>query len=527
MKTLFKETTCLWLSALLLLSAVLSSKCPAAGVTIVTHGLNGNTDDWVAAMVGKMGEHPKLPGTNSSCYEIYFANVAGSYFVTQRRVSGVPATNNHSGEIFIRLDWRQLANDSYSTYQVAVPVATALLSTNFIPELGGRALAEFPLHLVGHSRGGSLMCEISRLLGENGVWVDHLTTLDPHPLNNDGFFDFPYSVVDAPARVYRNVLFADNYWQDLNLFTPGESLPGAFNRKLLYLDGGYEGLTASHSDAHLWYHGTIDLGTPASDSVASVTQFERNNWWTFAEASGATVGYKYSRMVGGDRFSSFAPAGDAAPRDGVNQIWNFGAGSSFNRTSLTNNAGLWPNPIRFFLTSTNRLTVGENFSVTLYHQSAPANNTTVAVQFYLDPDGNPLNNNAVLVSQGTATTTGPSIVANFSVSLPTSLTNTPAGDYRLLVKMTYGGKSRFTYGDQVVSVFSQAGPSLSLIPPFSHPYGVRISSMPGVKVVLQWSTNLSSWNSIGTNTLSTASWDAVDSTSAGSSRRFYRALVVP
>jgi hypothetical protein len=500
-----------------------------AGVTIVTHGLNGNVDDWVIPMVGKMTHYATLPGTNSSCYEIFFTNISGSYYITQQRIGGVAATNSDSGEIFIKLDWRQLANDSYSTYQVAPVVVSALLSTNFIPELGGRALAEFPIHLVGHSRGGSLVCEMSRLLGENGVWVDHLTTLDPHPLNNDGFSDFPYTEVDAPARVYRNVLFADNYWQDLNIITYGEPVFGAYNRKLLNLDGGYSTLTASHSDVHLWYHGTIDWATPTSDTQANLTQSERDAWWTYSEYYGILAGYYYSRIAGGDRFSSFEPAGTGtgASKDGVNQLWNFGAGSSANRYSLTNNTGAWPNPLRFFLTTTNRLAAGQNFSVRLYHQSGSVTNSTVSVQFYLDPDANPLNGNAILVSQGTASTTGTNIVANFTTALSTSLTNTPPGNYRVFVKMTYGGKTRYAYGDQIIAVTSPPSPILTLTSPFQHPVGLRVSSLQGLKVVLQSSTNLSSWNSVATNTLSTNFWDAVDSASSSASRKFYRAVVVP
>src|SRR5206468_7373545 len=230
---------------------------------------------------------------NFTCYELYFILTNSNYALTWRRLGGSAPPATDSGEILIKLDWRQLANDSYSTYQVASAVVPRLLQPNFIPEMNGHALAELPLHLIGHSRGGSLVCQLSRLLGTNGVWLDHLTTLDPHPLNNDGFSDFPYTVVDAPAHTYENVLFHDNYYQTLNLFFYGEAVSGAYVRQLTNLDGGYDGIAASHSDVHLWYHGTVDWRLPADDTVAKITSAERQTWWTPYESDGVIAGFYY------------------------------------------------------------------------------------------------------------------------------------------------------------------------------------------------------------------------------------------
>ena len=206
-------------------------------------------------------------------------------------------TATDTGEIIIKLDWSQLSDgNSYNTYQIAAAVLPAMLSTNFIPDLGGHALAEMPLHLIGHSRGGSLICELSRLLGTNGIWVDHLTTLDPHPLNNDGFTldKYLYSAVDAPCHTYQNVLFHDNYWEDLELFVYGEKVAGAYVRDLTSLNGGYSGTSAKHSNVHLWYHGTIALATPTSDTEASITSAQRATWWNGYEEEGTNAGFQYT-----------------------------------------------------------------------------------------------------------------------------------------------------------------------------------------------------------------------------------------
>ena len=216
-----------------------------------------------------------MPGTNSTCYEIYLVAAGSTYAPAWRRLSGGLPVATDSGEIFIKLDWRQIADNSYSTFQVAGLFTPAILQTNFISELSGHAIAELPLHLIGHSRGGSLMCEISRQLGTNGLWVDHLTTLDPHPLNNDGFSDFPYTVVDAPARTYDTVLFHDNYFQKIDSLFKGETVGGSYTRQLTNLNGGYSGLGGAHSDVHLWYHGTVDTNTPAGDTVSTITASER------------------------------------------------------------------------------------------------------------------------------------------------------------------------------------------------------------------------------------------------------------
>src|SRR5262245_20603149 len=131
-----------WRSALSLLAALIAGFSfppgASAGVTIITHGLNGDVDGWVTGMATNIPNYARFFGTNYSCYEMYFYPSNSSYYLTAQRVAGNPATTPASGEIVIKLDWRQLADGSlYNTYHVATAVAPALLSTNFIPELGG------------------------------------------------------------------------------------------------------------------------------------------------------------------------------------------------------------------------------------------------------------------------------------------------------------------------------------------------------------------------------------------------------
>ena len=184
-------------------------------MTIITHGFASNVNDWIIPMAGKVGEHPAFPGETYSCYQISITrNGAGQYVA-----SGYVARGTTAAADRFRRDCREarlvdaLDRRNIPTTVIAEAAANALLAPNLIPEMGGRPLAELPLHLVGHSRGGSVVTEMARVLGANGVWVDQVTTLDPRPVPQFG---------DATVTSWTNVLFADSYWQTLgdDLFVP-------------------------------------------------------------------------------------------------------------------------------------------------------------------------------------------------------------------------------------------------------------------------------------------------------------------
>lgn len=503
----------------------------SAGVSIITHGLNGNVDGWVTGMATKIPDYHLFLGTNFSCYEMHFYYDTGFYYLRATRVAGNAPIIPESGEIIIKLDWRDLADgNSYNTFQIASAVTPALLNTNFIPELGGRALAEFPLHLIGHSRGGSLISEISRQLGTNGVWVDHITTLDPHPLNDPAFpLDWLlYSAVDAPAVTYENVLFHDNYWQDLGLFVYGKSVAGAYVRKLTNLDGGYEGQTGPHSDVHLWYHGTIDLDTATTDTEEAITLAERLSWWSSYEWYGLNAGFHYSLIGRGDRTSTDQPLGPGSPmiRDGYNQWWDLGAGTSNNRTALSVNNGTWPNLIKFNRTSTNKVVLGESMPVKFYYQWARPGTSLATISIYLDNDLNPINTNETLLREIVVPGNGASFVSFATTNLTLSASNLLPHTYAVLAKITGNGRTRYQYAPELVEVIAaRQAPRLEISRINATQYRIEVSGQPGQTIVLQNSTNFQTWLPVATNTLATTQWIYTNTLSSSPGWRYYQGVL--
>jgi hypothetical protein len=380
-----------------------------------------------------------------------------------------------------------------------------------------------PIHMIGHSRGGSLICEMSNLLGTNGVWVDQLTTLDPHPLNNDGFSEPFFPAVDAPARTYQNVLFHDNYLQKIDSIFNGEAVAGAYVRQLTNLDGGYSGGGGAHSDVHLWYHGTIDLETPASDTVSTITATERQRWWNAYESNGANSGFRYSRIGGGDRSSTNQPTGSGSRiRDGYNQVWNLGAGVQNNRTALSTNRGDWPSIITME-PRTNAVAFGQSISAGYIYQWARPDASNGLIKLVLDDDWNPFNGNEQELREQGITGTGAAAVGSFNLITAVAATNATPGEHPLFMQIIANGQSRYLYAAQPITVMSSfAAPSLAI----NRNAGLQLSvnGVVGQRLVLETSNGLQAWQSIATNWMTQSVWSYEDQTAIGD-RKFYRAVV--
>ena len=308
-----------------------------AGVTLITHGgwsaSIGDSFGWVTGMANAIANRLPDPG-NTSIWTLGVTDSGGSPRVNvETRDSGPDRfTQDYNGESIIKLDWSNVQQAHAgqplgdSTIEVAIAVADYLLTTT----KAGKTWLDAPLHLIGHSRGASLVGALAENLAAAGVWVDQVTYFDPYPILGD----YGFSGNDTFSEtVTNNVTFADNYmhrvpYPDVDLL--GTHVVGTHEQQLDGLTLGYPGNYAGHSNMHLWYQGTIQTSDPISDGELNNFYAGANGWYSGSLPSRTASGFYYSQIAGGAR-----------PSDGFSYL--LGGAGDRQQVNVTESA--WPNVI--------------------------------------------------------------------------------------------------------------------------------------------------------------------------------------
>ncbi|MCX6879950.1 MAG: SBBP repeat-containing protein [Verrucomicrobia bacterium] len=423
------------------------------GVTIITHGWNpvSSAPTWLASMRDDIAAG--YLGNERNYATITVTKPAGSLVVTTSPWD-FDLSAGVTGQILVVLDWSAVANHLTSGV-TAQAVAAAVVDKIVTDQNGKQPLAELPIHLIGHSRGGGMVLELARLLGERGVVVDQVTPLDPHPLTASDpqpLFPLP-AIIDTPAAIYQNVVFSDVYYQN-NETPTGQYVTGAYNRQWGNMAGGYHDnptpVYANHRNIYLMYQGTQKLANPVSNGEASMDATERTAWFNSYENSGANTGIYYSRLNGtGNRGGSNQPvaSGDAVKAGLHNHALFGGTGS---RQTLTWASAAWPNIAAFDILSAGTPLSQGNQSVTIgttlnlrYVYLDYASGCTVTL--HADVDRNPYNNNdlALIRTVSHSAATGATYTGN-TVAWDTSGLS-PGDNMYLYAKITDGTKTRYFY----------------------------------------------------------------------------------
>jgi len=447
-----------------------------AGVTIITHGWNPDEEQpvWMDSLANAILSRTQGIGAIG---KITVTGSAGNLTATCSDWD-FNLTTTTSGEIVILLDWTAVA-DHLTTSVTAQEVAAAVVPKIYQSQEGQPALSELPIHLIGHSRGGGMVFEIGRLLGLQGLEVEEITALDPHPLTEDDPQPLlGSSVIDTPCNVYENVLFAEVFYQDIE-YPEGEYVTGAFNRLWTNLPGGYHnesGYTytigtstydfSDHMNIILMYHGTTDtISTAAVYNGEATMAEEERGWFNTFEDKGKNEGFVYSRINGGDRKSS------AEPVEGADKIingYNSVLGGNGTRSVLDWTNAVWPNVITHSLYRDNSvlspgsLSVSQRETISVnYKYRSYAYNSTVSL--IIDTDRNPYNDNDVeTVEIQNHTATGSSIN---EASITWEVGNLyPDTSYYAYLKISANNYKRYSYLPYKITVTSVSQLSITQHP---------------------------------------------------------------
>lgn len=454
---------------------LVSSVAYAGGATIITHGFNSDVTSWIDYMESAISwrlvdvmeekEGRDISGTElatlSARYIVkitkepgnlvnydYIGDYQGFYWGIQH--VGVSMAESGSGEVVILIDWSDLDTlgfEAIGTRDVAFLVRLALTSPDAVSAFGGSPLS-VPIHLIGHSRGGSLVGSLAEYFGEANIWVDQVTFLDPHPISINGMENDWGN--DSGMAVTDNVRFADNYFREGAVFEPnGESVIGAVNHRLnddFFEENGWGGYSGSlvdrHADVHLWYHGTIDISAGITDGSASINSEDVVEWynWERQMPDRYSRGYNFSRIVGKDRSA-------------------LGLANNGNRVVVENKSDIYANldaPLTFGTSSP--VTIGNDISIDYRYQALD----DCSISFGFDEDPNPFNNNEDYIGSPIncfATSNGTIFDNGTSSKIDIETSSKSPGSYYLVAKITgSAGYTRYVHSSKVVELVKEDPP---------------------------------------------------------------------
>lgn len=397
-----------------------------SGVTIIAHGaqfLGTSRPGWLDSMATAIRNRA---GASTAIYTLRVVpDGSGVKVASFSKLSGPSPTSASStnNETVLLLDWAAAStvnllglSAAYSVSTVASAVIPYL--TTAYPNIGLTVpLVEGSIQLIGHSRGVPLVTEIAKNLGQRGIWVDQVTSLDSVPVPPD------------PSSTLRsNVIYADNYYQhsgDGFLVPNGSTITGSTGFGPLSLGGAYGTLDGkTHGDVHLYYYGTINTASKASDGSAKVV----DSWYASNNTTKTTTGFYYSRLGGGTRANS-----------GIASAF----GGSGSRSSISHSGTQWGNIATISLSEEK---VGEDgeFSATFRYNSF---NAAATISWFLDVDTNPYNNNSIAIStpKNVAGTGDAPVLSSADFQI-----NTTGGNYYLVGRISNATGTRYTYSNSLV-----------------------------------------------------------------------------
>lgn len=386
-----------------------------SGVTLITHGQGGGVGGEVAETADRIAA--RAGGAAQYVMTLVSDGVAGARVASFVKDADSPTMDDvATGELIIKLDYGDV-NTLPTTIPAAV-VADFLLINRYL---------EQQIHLAGPSRGGSLVSNLAASLGERGVWVDHVTFIDPVPA--DSVVPLPGLPIDGPMRVTDNIIFADNYWRsDDNILTgfDGQPVPGAHNVNLnntVQVDNDGD----PHVGAGAYYIATINPDEPIIPP-ASASWFQG----TAAAPARDETGYHFSRIAGGTR-----------PLDGLHP--NFGGIAQ--RELAIGSGTQWPNVAHVTLLGGSQTAARGTRADVALHYGDTDSSATVSV--FLDEDRNPYNGNTVtrLARRGV------SAIDHNAIRLSGSTYEAAPGTYHVYAQ-TVGaeGHARYAYAPQTLTL---------------------------------------------------------------------------